>query len=681
MPSRVGTSVVKLSMLALLLLAGFLPMSAQHDADDGTFDADTVDPYLDDDLLRLQLRPLELGKCSMEDVARLPGIGLRTAEAIVEGIDQGTIRSWSDLRRAIPIDAADVHFLRQHARLPSQRTKRSPSLVTRAEVASEGGSRRGFQAMQKRIVRTATHDDTLSIGTVFLGSPLALRIDQTFVGGPLTIMVRAGKDAGEPWFVDDTLAFSYARNEYIDTGIATTETIRRRGGSVGLAAEWDEESWSALVGDFRPSLIVPMSALFRQNVDAIRRGGVRDQRRIRLSPMHGEYGYLRGVAIRVGQTRLSQLMPAMYAAVSVRDYSTASADSTLDISTDGQRRTRTDLRRSGGVRESSAFVATSHRQRRWGIDGDVLAWTRNAPGTVSDPASGIYMEGGAWLRYGFGLLTAFVARWNTGTAVGGMMVQPLGFSGEIAAAIRGTFCSAQTRLPGGSSTPPEGVEWSLAGRWKASRGEITEVQAGLRHGPPGPTSPFGTLVTRAELRRELRIAESTVRSWVSIERNAVATTNELTSRRQSTTELTAIGGIRGEWNRGSSRMRGGVTARSIHAPRARAKLGFVGLMELRRTLAPHLVGQLRIALHCADAGVSIVDVAPSLRGRGVVTVLAGRGCRTTLEAEVSPSTHVRIAAGLDFRTRSDRSRIVDSGDDTIEATESTVLWGAVTIRH
>jgi len=648
--------------------------------DEDAHDADTLEPHISDDLLLLRLRPLDLGTCRAEDLASLPDIDLIQAEAIIASVDNGRVVRWSDLRGIRELDAEQIRVLRTYTRLPAQTRIREPSSIARFDLSTESPARRGSKQVVTRVIDHGGRLDTIAVGSAFVGSNAAVRVEGILDAEPVRMAFRAVKESGEPWGVVDTPAYSYGRDERIRSSDTVDTTIRRRGGAFGVSMSIDQSWWGAIAGDFRIASGLPTWSMFTYGAAPLRRLVMPSPRRVRAGPVTGEHGYLRGIALRLGDADGRGPVPRIDCAASIREYGASGDLPTTEISANERRRTRGELRRSGGVRESAMVAGAGIALRRWGISVATCHWERHSTVDRTISTRGWHADATAWTRLAGGLAKVTSMRWGGGTLVGALFTAPVGGTGEVSGGVRHVSSDRRAMLPGGQDTPGSGIEAIVTGKWRQSTSESTEIRMGIRRDPPDRSPPFGGTIIHMGLGRSLRMDPSVWAWLVVVERRPTAHIDGNGMRVRSSDESLVRGTLRGDWTWQSTRLRCEADASIRERGDEGTPWTVRGSIEFRWSRGA-TTGLVRSVVYATDKGESILDPAPSLKGRANTTTLSGRGCRIGVEGEFRPIDGVAFRGGLDYRVRTDRRRIIDDGIDTVPAPEVTVLWFGLQLRN
>lgn len=664
-------AIVFITALLFLVIASSTPRAQDYDDDDRT--TDTLDQYLEDDLLRLKLKPLDLGTCSVDQLARLPGMDIGRSMQLLDAIDRGDVRTWAHVRHVIPINRETLGLLQAHTRLPRQRHEREARGRIRFDAGISLPGRLGGRSQVQRITDNGTKSDTVVIGTKFVGSPASLRMEGVLSDEAVSIAFRASKESWEPWFYDDTLAYVYDGSRVLRMAGSNDSSVRRRGGSIGVSAGMDQPDWGVTVGDYRLNVPVPMESIIRAGSDLIRRAVIPGAPLARSSPSFSDLGFLRGILLRLGPEAGRTVLPNIAIGISAREYASSSS-SPLDVSTGGTLRTRPQLRRSGSIHEEGLVMATRFERRRWGADLYIQHWRRSLPLTHDTSAEDVHYSGSLWFRIGQGIARASGMLVSQRAFASAGIVIPIGPGAEVTALGRYGATHERIVLPGGIVLPEEGLEWSVAGSWRESKFEETDVTVGSRGQRVSSSSPFGGMTTYAGLTRTERESSTLRRMTLRLESTPAGYGSARDGRRKSADEIEARGGYRLEWWKGPVRVVTDVQASMIDISGASHAIASAGSASLTYRWKTALTARGRISLYAAESPATIYDVAPSFRGRSMPLTLSGRGARLNVELRAELDAKASIALGLEHRNRSDRSRIVDSGDDLIDSPDVTSFW-------
>lgn len=264
-------------------------------------------------------------------------------------------------------------------------------------------------------------------------------------------------------------------------------------------------------------------------------------------------------------------------------------------------------------------------------------------------------------------------RWDGGTLVGALFTAPVGGTGEVSGGVRHVSGDRRATLPGGHVTPAPGIEAIVTGKWRQSRSESTEFRFGIRRDAPDRSPPFGGTIIHMVLGRYIRMDPSVWSWFLVVEGRPTERVDAEGLRVRSSGESLVRGTLRGDWTWQSARLRCEAEASVRERGDKSTPWTAHGSIELRWSQGT-ITGLLRSVVYATDNVGSILDPAPSLKGRANTAVLSGRGCRIGVEGEFRPIDGVSLRAGLDHRARTDRRRIIDDGVDTVPASEVTVLW-------
>ncbi len=642
-------------------------------------ETDTLDAYVSDELLQLELRPLDLGTCSVDQLARLPGMGIGLAAELLDAIDRGEVRTWTQVRHALEIDRATLRLLQIHTRLPRHRHDKPATAHFNLEAGIALPPRRGARDPVMRVTSGRATADTITVGTRFVGSALSTRLEGVLASGVATIAFRGSKDSWEPWFFDDTLGYTYSGSVVTSRDSLGDSVVRRRGGSVGVSATVDQADWGLLVGDYRVTTPAATGTLLRSSADVIRRLLIPGTPVARASPSFSEDGFLRGILLRLGAAYGRTTVPNIDIGVTERDYASA-ASSPTDISTDGIRRTRSELRRAGGVHEEGVVVAARWERRRWGADIQTQRWVRRSTFPIVGSAAGEFIGGSLWHRVGNGLARTgclVVSRCVIATA--GILL-PVGSRAEVAGIGRYVINDARIVIPGGASLPRQGMEWMVAGSWRASRYELTEVSVGSREMSVGSSAPFGGMTTYVGLTRTERETSALRRVTLRLETTPAAASSSPDSRLRDREEIRAHVGYRSEWWNGPVRIGTDLQLSFVDQAGERRGIASAAAASVAYRWGSAFEVRGRVALFDAESPATIYDVAPSYRGRSMPLTLGGRGARLNIELRHSLWKGIVGGLGIEHRNRTDRSRVADSGDDQIDSPDVTTIWASAQLR-
>ncbi|MBK8911815.1 MAG: hypothetical protein IPM61_10855 [Chlorobi bacterium] len=334
------------------------------------------DPEFLDELERYRTAPMNLYTTTADELSRLPGITLHDAVAILTAVDSLNPVEFEQLEEIPTLSEPQRAILRTYTTLARPMSQIDhPSIPLRATLRSRWirdlQPRRGYgDNLLRRVLRRdpATGDslgvDTISIGPSYLGLRDALMTRLTLRYGDHELNLTFEKDAGEPLTFNDTLARSYASHELVDPSQPVGTVQQRLGAFVSGSGAATVGPVRLIVGDFTAEYGQGL-ALWSSfggtkggdAVDAPYKAG----RGIVPYRSSGEVAFFRGGAVTFNETGRKRRGLSGSVFGSYRSFD-ASFDRVVDavgdtlsqvssIGTDGYRRTRTELRRSGGLEE------------------------------------------------------------------------------------------------------------------------------------------------------------------------------------------------------------------------------------------------------------------------------------------------------------------------------------------
>lgn len=686
-----------------------LPMieRALEEADEADADA------LIEELEEYRRAPLPLDSIAPEDLARLPGISLPHARSILDFVRYNHPTSIGELRDVQGITPEQIATLRAFTRLtrPSATGART---TARLRAMHDLRLRRGYtDTLRRRQILLdemgdSTGIDTVAIGAPYLGSPLALLTTVDVESPDLMIHLAMEKDPGEPLFARDTAGITGGAMELVDPRIAR-EATNRLGGFASGGIELRAERLRLLLGDYTADvgqgLALGSGGGFKGSDPA--RGAERHPRGLRLLRSANEISFLRGAALEGSLPLAPRRELRAMAFLSIRsldatlglapDGNGGLIDGVTTIRTDGLRRTRSELARSGNLTERLAGARCEIRlpTLRAGITGWALEYSlpllpdlpyelagRHARLVALDLA----WDAGALRTYGELAL-------GTGRALGGIAGLSVTMErAELSIAVRSIAAGFHSPHAYGFGESP-----------MAQRNE-TGIYAGIELHPdrsltldaycdlyripqrtsrtPLPRSGADARVDIAwrPLRRlELRasIGRRSADALLSGEDELLRPTRELLPRDRATVRLETEYATRGE----GIRLRGSITRTMVAIPSSGRRFGGVSTsLELRCGVIPKLTAGVRgtlFAVDGADAAITQVDAA--LPGRLGRASLDGGGRRLSLILRWRPVEQVSVSFTLNETFHTDRTSISD-GLEEIPGPESGNIGLQIDVR-
>lgn len=442
--------------------AGSLELMLERSALD-EMDKVVEDTELLDELEHYRRHPVNLHTATADMLARLPGISLQDASAILDFVDSTAPARIEELEAIETLDAGQLQILRSCTSLGIlRRSGSSPPISIRARFQQDLQPRTGYTDRLTRVIprRDRTTGDSLGLDTIAIGS--------SYLGGRAGFMTRiiaeyenisAGftfeKDPGEPLVWRDTTLFSYQRNEYVDPAIQPSGIRSRFGAfaSAHVAARFGGLEIHA--GDYKAEFgqgLLFWTAAGGASGGEVIKAPYKTARGITAHRSAGEMGFFRGLAISFRPQNPGGHGLCGHLFWSRRSLDASFAESTgpdgepvvaiTSIREDGYQRTRSELRRSGNLTEE-LFGGNGELRFRGGVAG--LTVYTSAYQAGSSP------EGPGEQRFGRTTMISIdgrYARW-------GMQM-----FGEIARSHHGAIGTV-----GGVAAAIRGVDLMIAGRW------------------------------------------------------------------------------------------------------------------------------------------------------------------------------------------------------------------------
>lgn len=442
--------------------------------------------YLDE-LEEYRRHPLDLRSTTADALARLPGISLHDAEAILAFIDTSSPTTIDQLDSIPELTAEGLLSLRSFTRLRKEKIahqQMEPAARLRLRFASDLQPRRGYSDQHHRVIprhdpvtADSTGLDTIALGSSYLGDRTALQARIMAGWEMISAGITIEKDQGEPFILSDTLDYAYRRYEYI-THTPRSHTIRRRIiPFIGAHAAVRLAPMTIYLGDYTAELGqgllfgAPFSG--RKGSDVIK-APYRSARGLASHASAGEGHFLRGAGITLneGEWLPDGISATLFASHRWLDGSIANGEEEnegeiVTIRDDGLHRTRSEIRSSGNLLErlAGAHLEARFRSGTIGITGYGARYSEAAGDDRSDrresgPTMMIGLNG--TYRLWWGWLFGEAARSGNG-AIGGV---------------------------GGITTKLGAVELILAGRWLPASFR-TPHGAGFGETPLRPRNEWG----------------------------------------------------------------------------------------------------------------------------------------------------------------------------------------------
>ncbi|MEO5931203.1 MAG: hypothetical protein ABIR47_14820 [Candidatus Kapaibacterium sp.] len=665
-------------------------------AEDGTDGSD--DSELLDELEGYRRNPIDLYTTTAHALARLPGISIRDAAAILAFIDRTSPSGWSDFDTLSIISKRQLLILRDYGSLdrPDIRPpQRGLSVEIRTRVMEDLQPRRGYHDPLYRIAPRrdpVTGDslglDTISVGHTYLGGPQGVMSRVLISYGDISGGITFEKDPGEPLLFSDTAGYSYGRYEYADPRTPTSEHISRFGGFLSAHASIHLKPVTLFAGDFSAEFgegLVLGGASGGSKGGDVTSSPYRAARGITSYKSAGEIAFYRGGAVVLNEG--AWLPAGMSASIfgSVRSLD-ASIDSTVSdggesssfISSfreDGYHRSRSEIRHDGNARE---IVLGAHLQERFdrgriGVTAYSSRYNRPVRGSQPYDFAGDHsFMAGINGNYSIGPATVFgeIARSATG-AVGGI-------GGAIAKLSGSEICIVARHLPADFYTPH--------GSGFGESPNRQHNEEGIYIGARAPLIPKATLSAYLDLYRspersfsvpfpragidgymELgyhpgRNLELTARLHRETKGDAVTLADSLGRDRRRLIDRTVTAGrLEAEYSmaNGSIRLRGRIERRFVDYDGARPSAnGIITFADIRLRPRPGLSFGMRLALFATDNfDAAAYGFEQDLPGRLTDIALSGEGRRFYLFASWRPGPAIVLSAKYAETVYADRTTI------------------------
>ena len=680
--------------IRLLLWIAFIPASTLH-AQPGTLPPDAVDAIVDDALIpeddppddpalieeleEYLAHPIDLFTTTADILSRLPGIGRRDAEEILDFVDSVAPARMEDLE-AMPWLTPE-----QHATLRLFTTLRRPArgapaglrLEARSRIATDLETERGYRDTLYTItpLRNDAGDslglDTLPGGHSYLGSRLGLRQRVLISYRGYEAGMTFDKAPGEPILHDDTLGHGTGRYAYVDRLSPTGPIVRRMGALLSAHAAARLGPVTIIVGDYSASF--GQGLLLGASFGGLKGGQVVSAPFARgggLAPYRssGE-SFFRGGAVEI----------AGLGPVDARAFlSTRRLDATLEtapddpslrrvaaIRSDAYHRTLPELRERGSLEERLAGVNVEHRSREGsiGVTAYRALYDADPRGTTLLSIDGSY-------RFGRSMLTGELARDDGGTiaAVGGIATR----LGSVRLAAAGRYLPATLHMPHGRTfgerPSPPGNEMGIYAALEAVLAPGVGLGCYLdcyRMPAPTPSVPLPHsgadgylgidwasspgLALHAHIRRRTGEEAITIDDSLEVARRRMIEVTSTDGRLDATVSTPGERvRLRARYERRLIERRGGPPASDG------------GLLSIDARWAPsrQLAIGARLALFDTDDfDAAIRELEGDLPGSTVTPALSGEGRRFYLYARWQPVPGLAIAAKYAETVYSDRAAI------------------------
>jgi hypothetical protein len=710
-------TIAVLALALLAWLAAIHPLRAQAVGQMSDRDEERIERQLekeeidgtgdvDEEVERSIDMPLDLRTATASDLARLPGISIRDAGAIVAFIARAAPADRSRLDSIPGLTAEQLLTLRIYTTLHAEPPERSRlNGEVRIRAATDLQRRRGYRDELTRVVPRrsgpagdSTGLDTIGIGSSYLGARPAILMRARVSYGTFSAGCTIEKDRGEPILWRDTLDYSYQRNEYVDRASPARRTQIRFGGFVSAFAQEELAPATIILGDYTARF--GEGLLFgafnnRSGAGEIARGARGAARAIRPYRSTDEAHFLRGVAITLHEGRWLPRGLALTAFASARSLDASIGDGMGDngsevvesLRDDGLHRTRAEMRSSGNLTERLLGVNLQHRfhagsaaitiyHARYSLS---IADARAVPYDRVTMASIDGHYNAPW-----GTLFGEAARDANGTvaAIGGIAAK----LGAAEIVLKGRWLPASFITPHGSASPlsstgvrnEHGIDMGVRARLIDRLHLI--AYADLQDAPDRSSSlPFppmgedGFLQLEYQPTKELEI-DGRIRRTSS--RDLVTLADTLGRERRLVLDRTSSGGrIAMRYIAGPLELRAELERRFVDLEMgAPARHGLLTYVDLEL----HASGSLEIGIRFGlfdvdDFDATIYELEEDLPGRLTSIPLSGHGRRSLLTARWRPSRGIAIAAKYAGTVYDDRNTISPGTLDEIDGPINNTL--------
>lgn len=410
--------VVKHGLCAILLIA-CLCNQALAQTDEGVPDGLEIEiertvesaseeessaPDFLDELEHYRHNPINLYTTTADILTRLPGITLPDAVAILTAVDSLNPVEFEQFEEELPalLSAQQWLMLRTYTTLARPMSELDhPGLPLQVDIRSSWfrdlQPRRGYgDDLFRRVTRRdpATGDslavDTISLGPSYLGPRDALLTRLNLKYGDNELNLTFEKDAGEPFMFSDTVARSYANYELVDPAQPAGSVEQKLGTFISGSGAATVGPVRLIVGDFTAEY--GQGLALWSSFGGAKNGAVIDApfkagRGITPYRSSGEVAFFRGGAVSFNESGRARKgfsgsvfgsyrsFDALFGQPGFGQFPNAGGDTLAEevtsIRTDGYHRTRTELRRSGGLDERvvGASARYGFEQGHVGITG------------------------------------------------------------------------------------------------------------------------------------------------------------------------------------------------------------------------------------------------------------------------------------------------------------------------
>ncbi|MDB5032782.1 MAG: hypothetical protein JWQ98_23 [Chlorobi bacterium] len=664
--------------------------------EDGTDGSD--DSELLDELEGYRRNPIDLYSTTAHALARLPGISVRDAAAILAFIDRTSPSGWSDFDTLATISKRQLLVLRDYTSLDRPEGRgpvRGLGVEIRTRVMRDLQPRRGYHDPLYRVSprrNPTTGDslglDTLSIGHTYLGGPQGVMSRALISCGDISGGITFEKDPGEPLLFSDTAGYSYGRYEYADPRTSTGEHALRFGGFVSAHARVHLAPITIYAGDFSAEFgegLVLGGAAGGSKGSGVTSSPYRAARGITSYRSAGEISFYRGgaVVLNEGAWLPAGTSASIFGSIRSLDASIDSVagdggESSSFISSfreDGYHRTRTEIRHDGNARE---IVVGAHLQQRLahgriGVTAYGSRYDRPVRGSQPYDFTGDHsLMAGIDGNYSIGPATVFgeIARSTTG-AIGGI-------GGAIAKLAGSEICIVARHLPADFYTPHGSGFGESPNRQHNEEGIYIGARAPLPAKATlsayldlyrSPERSFSVPFPRAGIDgymelgyRPGRNLEITARLHRETKGDAVTLADSLGRDRRRLIDRTVTSGrLEAEYSMasGSIRLRGRIERRFVDYDGAQPSAdGMITFADMRLRPLPGLSLGMRLALFATDNfDAAAYAFEQDLPGRLTDIALSGEGRRFYLFASWRPGPAIVLSAKYAETVYADRTTI------------------------
>lgn len=350
--------------------------------DDGEIDVDF------EELLWIRDHPIDLRSADAVTLARLPGIEMQLAIAIVDVMRHMQPRDLRTLGQLIRLTERQMLMLRGFTSLEHSDHDSPWRAKARVRIDRETGTRRGQSEELRRILRRndGTSLDTTMIGHHYRGAPEATTMQLGADHGGVAFAMAFAADRGEPFIANDTTGLTYVRDEVATDSMMTSSVVSRFAGLASAALSLTHGPLHVVLGDFTADFGQGLAMAdgrrrFARSADA--HAPFVNARRIDAYRSTDEISFLRGAAVDLTFEWRTSLRLRSSAFLSTR-WLDGSIDSAIDgdghlqpvvtsIRRDGNHRTIDQIRSMGNVRERIAGFNAALERGNWSIGSTWIA--------------------------------------------------------------------------------------------------------------------------------------------------------------------------------------------------------------------------------------------------------------------------------------------------------------------